>query len=396
MKIVGLIAEYNPFHKGHQYHIEEAKRLTDADAVVVVMSGNFVQRGEPAIMPKHLRAESALKAGASLVIELPVGYATGSAEQFAYGAISILQKLGCIDALCFGSECGSIGELSEVADILSNESDEFKTVLQQQLKTGLPFPLARQRALEQLYPEKAFGELLGQPNNILGIEYLKALKRLKSSIRPVTLKRQDSAYHDTALSDTFSSASAIRASIEKGALDTLKDQAPTFAYETIREFYGKRYPIYVNDFSMLLKYRLLNETKTSLAQYADVSEELANRIYKHRNEYVDFVQFCELLKTKEVTYTRISRALLHMVLNMKKEDCTEIAYAHVLGFRKDCTTVMSEIKMRSSIPLVSKLTAFSHPMLALDIYASNLYESVVTDKYKTSFLNEYEHPVVRI
>lgn len=396
MKIVGLIAEYNPFHKGHQYHIEETKRLTGADAVVVIMSGNFVQRGEPAIMPKRLRAESALKAGASLVIELPVCYATGSAEQFAYGAISILQKLGCIDALCFGSECGSIEQLLEIADILSNESEEFKTALQQQLKTGLPFPLARQRALEQLYPERAFGELLGQPNNILGIEYLKALKRLNSSIRPVTLKRQDSAYHDTVLRDTFSSASAIRASITKGALDTLKDQVPTFTYETIKEPFGKRYPIYANDFSMLLKYRLLNETKTSLSQYADISEELANRIYKHRNEYMNYEQFCELLKTKEVTYTRISRALLHIILNIKKTDYTEIPYAHVLGFRKDCTNVMSEIKMTSSIPLVSKLTTFSHSLLTLDIYASNIYESVVTDKYKTSFSNEYEHPVVRI
>ncbi len=396
MKIVGLIAEYNPFHNGHQYHIEQAKQLTNADAVIVVMSGDFVQRGEPAIMPKHLRAEAALKAGASLVIELPVCYATGSAEQFATGAISIFQKLGCVDAICFGSESGELAPLREIAHILSEESEDFKDILQQHLKTGISFPLARQKTLEQLYPQKQFDKLLEQPNNILGIEYLKALRRSHSSIKPVTLQRQQSNYHDTDLKECFSSASALRTALANTPLSAVKRQMPDSAFELLEENERKRYPVNTNDFSLLLKYRLLNETKSSLTQFADVSEELANRIYKYKNEYLSFEQFCELLKTKEITYSRISRALLHILLNIKKTDCAEIAYARVLGFRKDSANVMSEIKIASSIPLITKLTAFANPMLELDIYASHIYESVITEKYKTLFLNEYEHPVVRI
>ena len=150
MKVVGLIAEYNPFHKGHQYHIEQAKMLTGADCAVVVMSGDFVQRGEPAIMPKHLRAKSALHCGADLVIELPVSYATGSAEQFAFGAVSILEKLGVIDSICFGSECGDLETLSDIANILSNESEEYKTILQKYLRSGDSFPLAREKTIKEL------------------------------------------------------------------------------------------------------------------------------------------------------------------------------------------------------------------------------------------------------
>ena len=178
MKVVGLITEYNPFHNGHQFHIEQAKLITDADAVIVVMSGDFVQRGEPAIMPKHLRAEAALKCNADLVIELPFCYATESAEQFAIGAVSIFEKLGIVDSICFGSECGDIQSLTEIAQILSNESDEYKASLQKQLRTGDSFPVAREKAMKELFPDKNYGQILSEPNNILGIEYIKALLKL--------------------------------------------------------------------------------------------------------------------------------------------------------------------------------------------------------------------------
>jgi len=390
MKVVGLIAEYNPFHNGHQYHIEQAKRLTGANFVVVVMSGDFVQRGEPAIMSKHLRAESALQCGADLVIELPVCYATGSAEQFAFGAVSILEKLGVINSICFGSECGNIAILSDIADILTNESDEYKANLQKQLRTGVSFPVAREKAIKELFPDKNYDQILGAPNNILGIEYIKALLKLNSNITPLTIARTGSNYHDETLRDKYSSASAIRNAVKGNILETLNEQVP----EITRKNLGT--PIYVNDFSLLLKYRLLDETKESLYEYADVSEELANRIYNRRNEFVTFEQFCKLLKTKELTYSRISRALLHILLRCRKNDINDIAYARVLGFRTDSTEVMSEIKKHGSIPLVTKLSAFEHPMMERDIYASHIYQTIVTDKFKTSFQNEYVHPVVRI
>lgn len=376
MKIVGLIAEYNPFHNGHQYHIEKAKEITGADAVIVVMSGNFVQRGAPAIMPKHLRAEAALKAGASLVIELPVCYATGTAEQFAYGAVSILNSLGCVDAICFGSECGNITILNNLAEILCNEPDEYKKSLQHHLKNGLSFPVARQKAISEIYPVQNYSAILEQPNNILGIEYLKALYRLNSKIKPYTIKRISSDYHDTELQTGFSSATALRKTISDNNFADLHGQVPESCIALFEKNYQNRFPVYANDFSLLLKYRLLNETKSSLIEYADVSEELANRICNQLNNFVSFEQFCELLKTKEVTYSRISRVLLHILLGIKKTDYTDIQYARVLGFRKEDSNVLTLIKNTSAITLLTKLITIKNlpnpavQMLNQDIYAS--------------------------
>lgn len=402
MKIVGLITEYNPFHNGHQYHIEQAKDVTGADAAIVVMSGNFVQRGAPAMIPKHLRAECALKCGADLVIELPCPYATGTAEQFAYGAVSLLDKIGCVDSICFGSECGEMTPLQELAHILTTEPPAYRKALQQNLRAGMSFPSARQATLELLYPDSHYDKLLEQPNNILGIEYLKALSRLNSKMTPFTIPRISSHYHDTELQETFSSASALRRMIAIGDFAGLYGQIPPDSMISLEDHYQKRYPICSNDFSLLLKYKLLNETKESLTRFADVSEELANRICNQRNSYSDYEQFCELLKTKELTYTRISRALLHVLLDVKKTDYTQIGYARILGFQKASAEIFSDLKKQSTIPLVTRLTAdntlsdSAKNMLAIDIYVSNLYESVVTDKFKTSFINEYKHQVVRI
>lgn len=417
MKIVGLIAEYNPFHNGHQYHIEQARKITGADAVIVVMSGNFMQRGTPAIMPKHLRAEAALKGGASVIIELPVSYSTASAEFFAYGAVSILEKLGCVDSICFGSECGNIEVLQDLAKIMHEEPKQYKESLNLYLRQGNSFPLARQKAMKDFLKSNVADSILGEPNNILGIEYLKALYRLNSKIKPYTIQRIGSHYHDDYLQKTYSSASAIRKAMsEPMELDEfdLENQIPESSALLIKEAYGQRYPIYPNDFSLLLKYKLLQETKESLMEYADVSEELANRILNRLNEFVSFEQFCELLKTKEMTYTRISRALLHILLDIKNEDLSEITYARVLGFRDNDSEVLSEIKKYTSISLLTKLPSTKKPvtnrvnssadddnlfhttkMLSKDIYSSNLYESVVTDKFRTTFINEYEQQIVR-
>ena len=399
MRVVGIIAEYNPFHNGHQYHIEKAKELASADYAVIVMSGNFVQRGAPAIMPKHLRAESALKCGADLVIELPVCYATGTAEQFAYGAVSLLDKLGCVDAICFGSECGDLDALLNVARLLCDESDEYKDTLQSYLRSGLSFPLARQKALNKIYPDCNYGQLLSEPNNILGIEYLKALYRLASNIKPLTIRREVSHYHDTDLQEQFSSASALRQVVADGDYAKLYGQIPSACMPSLEDGYEVRYPIYTNDFSLLLKYKLLNETSMSLTEYADVSEELANRIFNRLNDYISFDQFCELLKTKEITYTRISRALIHILLDVKKSNYSEIEYARVLGFRSTSSALLSKLKKSSFIPIITKLSTdnmlscSAKKMLDLDVYTSNLYKSVVTNKFKTPFVNEFQNAI---
>ena len=427
MKITGLITEYNPFHNGHLYHIEKAKELTGADAVIVVMSGNFVQRGAPAIMPKHLRAEVALEAGVPVVIELPVCYSTGSAEYFASGAVSLFEKLSCIDAICFGSECGDFETLEHIAKLLADEPEEFRACLQGQLKAGVSFPKARQNALREYLKDDSVEAILEQPNNILGIEYIKALYVKQSPMKAYTIKRIVSGYHDTGMKENYSSASAIRKLLwhasnslhleNEGMFDEpvlsevltrLEDQVPPACIRLLEETHRTRYPIYSNDFSLLLKYKLLTETRKSLTEYVDVTDELANRILNHVNDFISYEQFCELLKSRDMTYARISRALLHILLDIRKEDMQlyreegDCQYAHILGFRKEDAGILKYLKEHSLIPLITKLTQTNNlsdsarKMLCGDIFASNLYESVVTDKFHSRFIHEYQQSLVMV
>ena len=428
MKIVGLIAEYNPFHNGHQYHIEAAKAITGADTVIVIMSGDYVQRGSPAIMSKYIRAEMALKCGAGAVFELPVYYATGSAELFAMGAVSFLDRLGIVDSICFGSECNDLENLQKIADILVEEPQGYKELLQMSLKQGLSFPAARQKSLTAFMQDEPCAALLTDPNNILGIEYLKALKRLNSSVRPFTIRRQGSHYHDTELQSSYSSASAIRSLLaySSSALTTtiedtsfedthffnilheLEDQVPASCLELLKDYHRVSYPIYQNDFSLLMKYKLLNKSADDLVRYMDVSQELANRIIKQLNNFFNYKQFCELLKTKEMTHARINRALLHIMLGVKKSNVDEYQaggyhyYARLLGYRKDQSKILSQVAKSGHLPLLTSLyeteslSDTGKKMLFHDILASNLYRSVITDKYRTAFLNEYKQVIIKV
>lgn len=404
MKIVGLITEYNPFHNGHRYHIEKAKEITGADYCIAVMSGNFVQRGAPALLPKHLRAKMALDGGCDMIIELPVCYATGSAEYFASGAISILDGLGCVDSICFGSECGDYTLLEKIARILVDEPEEYKELLQKYLKQGFSFPLARQQALKIYCNDVSVNSILESPNNILGIEYIKALLQKNSPMKGFTITREGSDYHTKELSNSFSSASAIRnyvLSAKSNELSSLKGHIPDFSLDIFNQEYGTRYPISSDDFSLLLRFKLLSETKESLTEYLDITTDLSNRIINARNEFLSFSQFTELLKTKELTYSRISRCLIHILLNIKECNSTCDTYIHVLGFRKSASNLFSLIKKNSSLPVVTKLSSTEElnmnqqKLLAQDIYASDLYENVVSDKFRQKFTNELQQQIVK-
>lgn len=400
MKTVGLITEYNPFHKGHSYHIEKTKELTGADTVLAVMSGSFVQRGAPAVMPKHLRTACALRSGVSAVLELPVYYSCASAEYFALGAVSLLESLGCVDAVCFGSECGDIKVLEEIADILEEEPEAYKTALKKGLKKGLSFPAARQQALKQ------YEDVLSAPNNILGIEYLKALKRLGSPMKTYTIPRVGAGYHDTAMSQTFCSASALRANIEHFPI--IKTQLPESCHALLQGAHRQRFPVVSDDFSLLLRAKLLSETPDSLTRYADVSRELASRIFRMQNKFIRLEQFGSLLKTKELTYSRISRALFHILLGITDQDIDgslangRVFYARLLGFREEDASFLRKIKERSRIPLIAKLPKepalgpAGNAMLRADLYAADLYESVVTEKFHTPFCDERQQQVVKL
>lgn len=308
MKVVGIIAEYNPFHKGHAYHIKKAKELTGCYYCIVVMSGNYTQRGIPAMIDKHSRAQMALLNGADLVIELPVRFATSSAEGFATSAVSLLNATGIVTDLCFGSECGDVDKLSKIAKVLLEEPEEYKEVLKRELKNGHSYPVARNMALQGLdcWDFDSL-KILSMPNNILGIEYMKALMKTGSQMNPVTVKRKGSNYNDCSLSELYSSAMAIRSSIATTEnLENIYSDVPKNVYDIMKEKQNISFPIVPDDFSQMLHYKLISEKENGFTQYIDVSPDLSDRIVKNVYQYKNYESFCDLLKTKNMTYTRIS------------------------------------------------------------------------------------------
>ncbi len=411
MKTVGLITEYNPFHNGHQYHMDEAKRITGADSVVVVMSGNFVQRGAPAFLDKYSRTRMALACGADIVFELPVCYSTASAEFFALGAVSLLDRLGIVDYLCFGSECGDVSLLTSAAKILIEEPAEYRERLSQLLKGGKTFPAARMEAIKTVDP--AIGNfLLSSPNNILGIEYIKALRRLKSTIQPVTLTRITADYHSEELTSltesTISSATAIRKNLlEEKSPVNLIHQVPKPVYEILKGNYQKTYPILDEDYSLLLKFKLMQETKISLTKYTDITPDLANRMNDIDTRGFTFPELSQKIKTRQWTLTRINRNLIHLLLNLYSDNFNAYKeagytqYARLLGFQKTSSHLIREIAKNENIPVITKmadagkqLTDAGLNMLKEDIFAARLYNQVVYDKYGTVIKDEYTHGVI--
>ena len=411
MTVTGIIAEYNPFHNGHKYQLENARKATGADYIIVIMSGDFTQRGNAALIGKYERAKMALLSGADLVIELPVCYATGSAEYFAKGAITILNQLGVVDHLAFGSESGQLDTLSQIAHILLKETPEYQSLLRETLKTGLSFPQARMNVLETLYPEiPDISDVMSTPNNILGIEYLKALSQCSSQITPFTTLRVGADYHEKRLSYSFSSAISIRQSIENEcSLTMIEDQVPREVYQILRKEYGQVYPVCMEDFSSMLLYKLITERHKGYSEYLDVTEDFSDRILNHLDSYTNFSDFSFSLKTKEMTYTRICRALTHILLNIKQEHAAiyrshpEYSYAHVLGFREKSTPLLREISAHSSIPLITKpadvLKGESSIMIQQlneDLNATCLYQSVAANKYHTPYRNELKQLLLKV
>ena len=403
MKIVGLITEYNPFHAGHLYHMQQARELTGADYCVVLMSGSFVQRGEPAIFDKYLRTKTALLAGADLVLEIPVAFSTASAHEFAAYGVALLSAIG-VDAVVFGSECGQIEILKQAAYALNYESAEFQERLRKGLKAGLTYPQARAKALEM---EDTWASVLSSPNNILGIEYLRAAEDLHSLMEFYTISRKGSGYHEDTLADAnFPSASAIRGIIrnslskDKDLLDILASHLPAVTHPA----YTGAVPVFVDDFSELLNAAILQMQATF--SIADLSPELAARLAKPPYFPLSFEKRIQALKTRQLTYTRVSRALLHLALGMREEDISRwkdegyALYARILGFRRQSSPLLSCLHKKSSIPLITKMAAASQSLapsaLALleqEVYASHLYQTVRM-KRSGVFQNEYTEGLV--
>lgn len=409
MKVNGIIAEYNPFHNGHKYQLTESLRRTNARYTVVVMSGNYVQRGAPAMINKFKRAEMALLNGADLVLELPALYATASAEYFSTGAVALLDRLGVVTNLCFGSECGDEQLLRQIAEILLEEPKAFTQSLKQYLRQGLSYPIARTEALIQNYPFLSqYTNVFSSPNNILGIEYIKAILKSKSSLAPVTVLRSGPGYHSRMSVNDQCSALAIRQALYAGS-DTafLNNSMPAEAVTVLTEQLAAVGPVRSNDFSEILYYKLIMEKTAGYDKYLDVSSDLSDRIRSHVNDYRSFDSFCDLLKTKDMTYTRISRCLLHIMLDIRKSDMEKakdigtVPYARVLGFKKSSASLLTKIKEQGSIPLVTKLAdaeslldKAAYDMLRQDIRISQIYNGIMAHRADNSPVNEIAAPIV--
>ncbi len=371
MLLVGLIAEYNPFHFGHQYHMDQARAMTGADGIVVVMSGNFVQRGLPAMVDKYSRTRMALAAGADVVFELPVRQATSSAESFARGAVEILHSLGCITDLVYGCECEETEKLKEIASLLVREPQPYQQALQEGLRKGLRFPKAREHAVESLLPGSS--SLLHLPNNILGIEYEKALLRLSSPITSHGLPRYGLGYH--------ASATSIRQALETQDSSSLETLLPEFSRKEIL------YPLVPNDLTSLLHYRLRTLSCEERNTFADVTPELSSRMEAYRRTTLPFLSLAETLTTKNITQTSVQRALLHLILGIKKEEVS-LPFVRLLGFRPS-TPVLKELKKNASLPLLSRLSADCTNAWRQDHIACDIYHQLIWEKHGISFPDEY-------
>lgn len=415
MKTVGIVAEYNPFHNGHAYHIKKAKEITGADCAIIIMSGNFVQRGTPAILDKYTRTKMALLGGADLVLEIPTLYATSSAELFALGSVLTLEKLHHIDFLCFGSEEGKIEPFLESASFFLDESASFKNNLSMFLKQGDSFPKARAKALnlEQFdgltcQNNNNSEDFLSLPNNILGIEYLKILKKYHSPITPVTVQRKNVHYHDKNLYHFFSSASAIREAMNQNQTEKALSSIPDSCHDLIMEEYKKSFPICLDDFSSHFYFLLQRETN-SLSSFLDIKEELANRILKLKNPTLSITEFISVLKNKAFTYTAIQRGILHYLLNIEKELSEEVKldeivyYARVLGMNKKGAAFLKEAKKTSEIPFIQRparaykvLSPLGKQVFDIDLRAYELYQLIQYEKFGVKPQSEYLRGIVRV
>lgn len=432
MKTAAVICEFNPFHNGHKYIIDKAREVTGADYVMAVMSGNYVQRGEPAVMNKFLRSRAALRCGADIVVEIPPSFSTASAADFACAGVSIVSASGIADFLVFGAEKAKIEEISEIADFLNKAegnadpvlSEEYSHFIKSGLSSGMSYPLARENALKKLGFKNA--GLISSPNNILACEYIRALSSLYKNngpvskrLKPVAVNRiGDSFLAESPCDSSFTSATAIRNMLfsfssnnsqqDVSYLELYKGLSPYVPSEALELYKNHIYetgssyePLISRDsLSDMLNLKLLEimDGDGDFTDYCDVSSALSQRIKKTALHPMTFTDRIASLKTKDYTYSRISRALLHIVLGMKKNEMKEmksegyVNYIRILGLRRSASELMKELKKNSTLPIVSK-AADNKELLKSSLKADNIYYSLLASKNK-KIKNELEREIV--
>ena len=361
MKTAAIICEYNPFHNGHKYQIEQAK--LSHDAVVCIMSGSFVQRGDIAIFDKWTRANAALSSGCDLVIELPVCFSLNTAERFAYGGVSLADSLGIVDTLLFGSESGDIKKLEEIANILIDEPSKISDEIKKNMSLGMSYPTAKTKAYSKII-DSVF---LTEPNNILGIEYIKALKLINSKITPQTIKRISVSHHDLNSSGEFASATLIRELL--------------LTNQDISQFVPVSYPtaLKTDKLDELLRYKILEMSTDELSKINDVSEGLENRIKSAVEKNLTFDEMADYIKSKRYTLARIRRILFSCLIGIDKNIAQEPpSYIRVLGATQKGLELLSEIKDKSQLPIITKTADFKdfNNSFNLDLKATDIYNII--------------------
>lgn len=389
-KVLGIVAEYNPFHNGHFYHMQESKKITEADSCICVISGNFTQRGEPSIVNKWAKTYMALCCGADLVIELPTIYSISSAENFASGAIKIFDSLKIVTDISFGAECNDLATLNNIANVFYSEPANYKTILNHELKRGLSYPMARENAvLMYLNDIKRYANVLSNSNNILAIEYLKALKQQKSMIQPNIVPRKNVYYNDQKIVDDFASATAIRKLMLNREYAEVRRVVPRSTYQIIGEEYKKNHIILgIKKYEKEIIYALRVMPIEEIQNLPDVNEGLEFAIKKAASETNDIEELIEKVKSKRYTQTRIQRILVYVLLGITKKDMEDskkmVPYVRVLGFNSRGKILISEIMNQNPklnmITSVGKYVNKKMPknkqltrMLDLDINATNIY-----------------------
>lgn len=386
--VLGIVAEYNPFHNGHLYHLEKSKKDTNSNYTVAVMSGNFTQRGSTSLMDKWSKAEVAIHCGVDLVIELPVVYATSSAENFAEGAVRILDSLKIVDFISFGAETDNLDILNRCADVLYTEPKEYKTLLSHELKKGVSFPKARENALMMYLSDiRTFANVLSSPNNILAIEYLKALKKIKSPLRPMAISRFEVGYHDLNHTQNIASSTAIRNMIKNNGFQALRNLMPAPSYAALVQNIKKGHLIPdISVFEKEIIYLLRRMTTSEIAELPDVSEGLEFAIKNAANSCNTLVEFLNIIQTKRYTSTRIQRILLYTLLGITKKDILNSRktqpYVRVLGLNQRGKYLISEIaKANPKLEIITSVKRFTDDnsnknlkaMLDKDIWATNVF-----------------------
>ncbi len=379
MNNIGIIAEYNPFHNGHKYQLEQ---LNNYDNKICIISGNFIQRGLPALYDKWTRTKMALEGGFDLVIELPTYYAINSAEKFAFGGVNILNNLGIISNICFGVENDDLDSLSDIANILVEEPKIYVELLKENLKKGISYAKARENAIIEYTNKKKYANILNSSNNILGIEYLKALKKLNSNISPIIIKRQNSKYNDINIDSNICSATAIRELLNKEEIldkkEILSNVVPSSTYNLIENINITTLKDFEKEIIFLIRKMSIQE----LSQILEVNEGIEIRLKKYSFETNDIYQLVDLVKSKRFTQTKIQRILLHILLSMTKNEFNNISkdneYIRVLGFNKNGKNLLRQIAKNTSTPIITSVNKYIkqygiNPLLEKDILSSDIY-----------------------